>query len=573
MVFLYVFSGTFISDEFVASNFQNKYPMQRNNTLMLKDSEQQATPQWGCFEYTLESTIRYDNPLQDVRLIVELISDTGATHLIEAFWDGGSYWRVRFMPNEAGTWKFETHCSDGGNAGLDKQCGRFECVPTQGGTSFDRHGSIRLSDNRRHFVHADGTPFFWMADTCWNGPLLSTEAEWEHYLSERKRQRFSAVQWVATQWLVSPKGDVNGERSFEGHDQIRVNPTFFQRLDSKLNAINRAGLLGVPVLLWAAEWREPEVNLANPGYSLLEDQAILLARYMVARWGANHVVWILPGDGDYRAEKAERWQRIGREVFGDGLHAPVSLHPFHMQLMLDEFQHEPWLDMIGYQSGHGDDDATLGWLVAGPPATQWELEPARPFINLEPPYENHLGYQSKKPHTDFSVRRAMYWSLLIAPTAGVTYGGHGVWGWDDGSQLPAAHEHTGIPLPWQQGLRMAAAEQTSYLIQLIESIDWWRLMPDQSLVAEQPGVPSQRHRYIAAARTAAGDLAIIYIPQDRTIYLNLSDLVASLTIIWFDPRTGRQITTDGSGPRDRQQYATPAAGDWILLLRSKESRG
>jgi hypothetical protein len=55
----------------------------------------------------------------------------------------------------------------------------------------------------------------------------------------------------------------------------------------------------------------------NPGFALPEDQAILIARYMVARWQAHDVVWILPGDGDFRGEKAEKWKRIGRAVFGD----------------------------------------------------------------------------------------------------------------------------------------------------------------------------------------------------------------------------------------------------------------
>ena len=39
----------------------------------------------------------------------------------------------------------------------------------------------------------------------------------------------------------------------------------------------------------------------------------------------------------------------------------------------------------------------------------------RPVINLEPPYEDHFGYQSRKPHSAYSTRRAVYWSLLNAP--------------------------------------------------------------------------------------------------------------------------------------------------------------
>ena len=85
-------------------------------------------------------------------------------------------------------------------------------------------------------------------------------------------------------------------------------PEFFRRLDGKVAALARAGLLAVPVLLWAAEWTDdPRVNELNPGYSLPDDQAVLLARYMVARWDAYPVAWILPGTAPTR----EPTQRSG----------------------------------------------------------------------------------------------------------------------------------------------------------------------------------------------------------------------------------------------------------------------
>jgi hypothetical protein len=523
---------------------------------------QQTTPipQWQRFERQFNSSVTYTNPVQEAALTVTFTGPSGQGRVVDGFWDGGPTWRVRFMPEERGRWRYHTACSDPSNQGLHDQTGEFECGSPQGTTAFNQHGPLRLSDNRRYLAHADGTPFFWLADTAWSGPLLSTAEEWDHYIGQRVRQKFTVVQYMTTQNLASPSGDIDGRLAFNGREQIVINPEFFQRLDGKLEALNRAGLLGVPVLLWAAEWSGGEVNELNPGYFLPEDQAILLARYMVARWGAHDVAWILPGDGDYAGPKAERWKRIGRVVFGKRPHAPVSLHPKGMHLPLAEFQNEAWLDINGYQSGHGDDEPTLAWIVAGPPATGWRQEPARPLINLEPPYENHLAYQSRQPFDAFKVRRAMYWSLLVAPTAGVTYGGHGVWGWDDGTRPPTNHPRTGIPLPWREALRMPAAEQMAHLATLFQSIDWPRLRPAPELLADQPGnaTPS---RYIAAARSEAGDLALLYIPQERRFRLDLTPLRPDLTATWFDPRTG-QRTPAASGP----EFETPSPGDWLLIL-------
>jgi hypothetical protein len=71
---------------------------------------------------------------------------------------------------------------------LHHQSGQFECVAPLGGTPFERHGPLRVSDNRRYLTHADGTPFLWLADTAWNGPLKATDGEWDDYLRERTRQ-------------------------------------------------------------------------------------------------------------------------------------------------------------------------------------------------------------------------------------------------------------------------------------------------------------------------------------------------------------------------------------------------
>ncbi len=293
------------------------------------------------------------------------------------------------------------------------------------------------------------------------------------------------MQWVATQFLAAVDGDRDGRKAFSGTDRIVLDPAFFQRLDGKVEALARAGLLGIPTLLWAAEWCADEaVNLTNPGYWLPEDQAILLARHMVARWDAYPVAWFLPGDAPYTGDKAGRWQRIGRAVFGDVDHAPVTLHPNGMSWFAPDFDAEDWLDYIGYQSGHGDDDATVRWLTEGPPASGWQALRPRPIVNLEPPYEDHIGYQSQRRFTADDVRRRLAWSLLVSPTAGVTYGGHGVWGWDDGTTVPENHPTTGVAKPWREALHLDGAEQVRHLAALFGAQStgggwcpprsWWR---------------------------------------------------------------------------------------------------
>jgi hypothetical protein len=471
---------------------------------------------------------------------------------------------VRFSPGEIGEWSYATTAAPASDAGLHAQRGTFQVRTNGGGTRFDRHGPVRVAATGTHLEHADGTPFFWLADTGWNAALHSTPDEWQHYVNTRARQRFTASQWVATQWRAAPDGDRLKERAFAGHDRITVNPTFFQRLDAKAGALNRAGLLNVPVLLWAiGGGANPQVN---PGFALPEDQAIRLAQYMVARWQGYDVVWILGGDGDYRGERAERWKRIGRAVFGAIDHAPAVMHPGGMHWVLHEFLQEPWAAIHGYQSGHGVDERALRWMIEGPPSVDWAIEPRRPFINLEPPYEHHVAYQTKRPITAQEVRRAVYWTLLGAPVAGTSYGGHGVWGWDDGTRPPTDHPNSGTPLPWREALEMPGAREMGYVADLFTSMEYWRLRPAANALADQPGraVPAQ---FIAAASSPERDLLVVYTPEVRTIRLDPAAIPTGRAV-WFNPRSGARTDARGAVEGAVSMFEAPGDGDWVLVITS-----
>jgi hypothetical protein len=418
-----------------------------------------------------------------------------------------------------------------------------------------RRGPVRVAKAGTHLEHADGVPMFWLGDTVWNGPMLATESDWRDYLADRVAKRFTVVQYNAlAPWRTAP-ADEKGEVAFTGRSDVQINPVYFQRLDQRVAAINRAGLLAAPVLVWA-------LKKEDPGNYLPEADCLRLVRYQLARYGAYHVVWILAGDNPYRGESAERWQRIGRAVFA-GPHAPATTHPTGMNWPWESWRGERWLDIFGYQSGHGDDAKTLAWLHSGPVRDAWQKSPPRPIINLEPPYEDHVAYQSKQRHSDYSVRRAIYWSLLVTPTAGVTYGGHGMWSWQTEAGPPRDHPYTGIAKPWREAKDLPGAQQMKHLRNLIEGLPWWKLRPEPELLAEQPGRddPAQ---FVAAARAGDGSAALLYLPAGGTVKLAKSPQALGLgRAEWFDPRTGQRRPAAAEGAA----LSAPDANDWLLVLQ------
>ena len=325
-------------------------------------SADESVPQWGRFEAAFTAA---EDTSPDAEFAVEFTSPSDRRRTVPGFWDGGRTWRVRFLPDEEGTWRFRSRAKR--DTGLDGQAGRFVCRKPAARTTNPllRHGPVVVSSNGRHLQHLDGTPFFWLADTVWTGPALSAKDDWDTYLEDRAKKHFSAVQFNALCPWCAAAADAEGKTAFSGEKKVRINPDYFRRLDARIDAINAHGLLAAPVLIWA--------NKADdPGNALPEADIIKLLRYQVARYGAHHVLWILAGDNDYKGAQGEKWRRIGNAVFGDNRHpAPVTTHPTGMNWPWADWRDEGWLTVLGYQSGHGDSPATLRWIHSGPPSDGW----------------------------------------------------------------------------------------------------------------------------------------------------------------------------------------------------------
>lgn len=503
-------------------------------------------------EGLLETTKCYKDPTGEVTVWAEFILPSGKTVKYPAFWDGGTSWRVRGASIEPGIWMYRIYSSDTSNADFHGKSGSFEVKESPEHAPSIHRSALRVASDGFHLEYADGTPFLYLADTAWNGILKSELTDWERYLSVRKLQGFTAVQCVLTHWR-SFAADAHGETAFTGTEPIGINPQFFQRLDEKVAAVNRYGLVAALVLLWACTEKDP-------GYYLPEAEAIKLARYMVARYGAYQVIWMLGGDGDYRGEKAKRWKRIGRAVFEGDRTGLVTMHPGGQHWVADEFCDDPWVDFISYQSGHGDNGEHLRWLVEGPPAGQLKKAPSRPIINQEPNYEAHVAYHSREVFDAHKVRRALYWSLLVAPTAGVTYGHHGVWPWTEEPGVPLDHPGTGESPSWQESLHSEGAISVTHLKTFFDNLEWWRLRPAPELLKEQPGTEDPA-RFIAIAEADDSSFAVAYLPVGGAISLRCRDWQPS-ACCWYDPRAGRWL--------DKMEFLTslvaPDSQDWVLWM-------
>jgi hypothetical protein len=147
----------------------------------------------------------------------------------------------------------------------------------------------------------------------------------------------------------------------------------------------------------------------------------------------------------------------------------------------------------------------------------------------------------------------------------VTFGVNPIWVWPEEPEVPENHENIGEVDPWEAGLETPGVESMTHLKQFFASLPWWRLRPAPALVVDQPGKDDPR-RFVAAAMSDDGDVAVVYVPKGESVTLN-AEALGSLSVgCWFNPRTGTWSDTCVL-PSEDVALETPDDGDWVLSIR------
>src|SRR5262249_49160470 len=113
--------------------------------------------QWGVAEVVLRGPSG-GNPFTEVELSARVSSRDRAL-VVAGFYDGAGVYRVRFMPDRPGEWRYATRSN---RAELDGRTGRIEVTEP----SPRNHGPVRVRD-MFHFAYADGTPYYPVGTTCY----------------------------------------------------------------------------------------------------------------------------------------------------------------------------------------------------------------------------------------------------------------------------------------------------------------------------------------------------------------------------------------------------------------------
>lgn len=516
------------------------------------------TPIWAKHEIQFQSSKSYDNPIYEVKdFRITFFAPSGNRKTVGGFWDGGTVWKVRFMPDETGTWKWKSECTDKENSGLQNQSGTFKCIENKNTDLLFKKGAVQHEPGKYYLSFNDGTPFFWLACTAWNGALKSTDEEWEYYLNQRKANNYNVIQLVTTEWRGCDK-NAEGLTAIDGAGYIRIHPEFFKRIDKKIDEANAKGLLVSPVVLWALPTGQG--RHLSPGYTLPLEEAVLLAKYIVARYQGNQVVWTLGGDGRYYDDQEVKWKEIGRRVFNEIDHAPVTLHPHGSSWVGDIYDQENWYNLMGYQSSHNNGERVVNWINKGPMAEMWSKLKPMPYINMEPNYEE-IGFRI----TAKDVRNASYWSIFATPIAGVTYGANGIWPWLAEGEKILNHNDKGGVTGWRKSIDFPGSIQMGYLAGFIQKFEWWNLYPANNMLVNQPGNEIYNH-WVSVMKSSGDETIILYIPEKGEIKIHNSKGF-KYSAKWFNPISNKYSEAVIKNNFNTIEFKQNFENDMLIVLK------
>lgn len=488
-------------------------------------------PLWGRFEACFVHAREPSNPFTEVSLQATFHAPSGRSWAVEGFHDGERRWRVRFMPDEVGQWRYEVRFSDAPG----KMTGSFRCLPG------NLHGPLRVRrDNPLWLEHADGTPFYLLAFHLWWLDALD-ETTLARTLDFLRAQGFNAIVGPHLH-PSSPSPRLPWERGKEGRvDFSRFHLSLWRNLDRALELLAERGMVLIPFSLFGGTNGMPKI----PTWG----EQDLFLRYWVARWGGFWNATFQPTSEWEEGFSEEEILRIGsrlRELDG-GRHL-VSVHA--LRAGSEAVQKADWFSYHTLQDKLSDwNFMKYTWLA------DLHRRVPKPILAHECLWEGNF-YQREAGLDVDNLRRAA-WVIALS-----------------GGQLNYADEVV-PPRRWQRRedegktfseLGMAMEPQgllyrpLNILAEFLRSLSFWRMRPE-------PGLSSTR-----VCLAEVGREYVVYAPQGGSIAVDLTAVPDSLIARWFNPREGtfgQPFLLEGKGRRELQ---APDKEDWVLHLRREEAK-
>jgi hypothetical protein len=428
---------------------------------------------------------------------------------------------------------------------------------------------LHVSANGRTLLGSNNQPFYLVGDSAWCLVAGITVSQASSYFQTRASQGFNAALIDANVELgASPVGappcspaDVNGNLPFNGTlsgssvldvstvpapgDTTSTAGQYWANVDQIIAAASQNGIQVIFNVYdnynsWFGHGSSPNSTAKLTAYGQFLGQ-----RYV----NFDNIIWMIgndysessEGDADLAAvmqgirqfdTRHIGWafDEYGAAFDNTGLRSSLALNNIY------EFSTGPWRSLY---------------------LSQYNRSDFGPIFNIESGYENNTAIGM----TEADLREEHY-SFLLSGATGDTYGNEFVWPFADSWQN------------WQAALTSQGGHEVTYLAQLVNSIPWSNLIPDQNgTVFQGVGSPTD----YCGAYSSDGTLALAYQPAtgqtSQSFLVTMSQFAGQVTARWFDPTAGTYVSIGSfanSGTRTFNSPSTNSAGqnDFVLVLQA-----
>jgi hypothetical protein len=462
--------------------------------------------QWDRFEETISNTKSYSDPYSGVTLEVTYTKPDGKTVNFWGFYDGGTTWKIRFMPDQLGPWKYEAKFSDG-TAG---KSGTFHCVSSTipGLIHRDEH-------NPRWFGFKGGKHV--LIRSLHAGPLF--------LIDDAKRKAF--LDWAAKQgYNLFSSGSHLADK--QGPKVWPLNAAEYRKIETVLNDLSDRRMMVYGFAGFFGNQR--------PWPKAAADQTRYI-KYCLARFGPYwNEIWNVGGPEPNLTKhlSSADINRLGAEikkydVFDHllGIHNPNGDDPYRNQ---------DWVSMVTLQVEEPElqraSDTLLKNYVQGKPVYGQE----DCWMGNDKQFENHGFCNEQRIIQQMWVHMMAASAFNAADNKGS--GGSGFTGsLNLSDKIQIRHD---LPkLVWD----------------FMETVEFWRMNPHQDLVSTGYCLAEPGRTYL------------VYLPTGGTVNVKVQS-GKTYTVKWVNGRNPSEQRNAGT-TTNGQSLAAPDNKDWVLSLSAQ----
>ncbi|HUV62263.1 MAG TPA: DUF5060 domain-containing protein [Sedimentisphaerales bacterium] len=479
-----------------------------------------AIGQWDRFEAAVKNPKSYRDPYRDVTLNVTYQSPDGRKTEFWGFYDGDGTWKIRFMPERIGTWKYDALFSDGSG----RVSGTFECVPSDIGG----------------MIGADEANPMWFGCKGGKHVLVRSFHVGDRFFAEnwRDENRRAFLDWaqgqgynmlsVASHYLNRDTKDRG--RGWQTPDLWPLNAAEYRKMEGIMDELARRRIMIYPFAGFFGQ---------NSDFPTDPQEQILYLKYTLARVGPYwNVLFNVAGPEPMlkppafqNAMKAADINRLGRQireldVFGHivSIHNPTGDDPF---------RDEDWLGFVTLQGWKGTDLAQVSEGLLK------NHHSAKPLYAQEVFWPGNIHHKIQR---QVDIRKKAF--VLMMSAAAVNFADM------DGDSS------TGF------SGSMALSERKQALHDIVrkvwdffETVPFYQMRPSQEVV-DNGFCLSQEGRYY-----------LVYLPDGGNV--NISLKAGRYKVTWINAQDTSDRRSAGMTDGGRNFSAPRGGDDWLLFLTAE----